>query len=103
MGSSDRLNVSPELLSGACEQLSGAARGLLDELKALDSDVTGMLSGWQGSAGDAYGRAWTQWQRGAREVETALATMAGLLGEAATGYAHGEQQSAEGLGGLGRG
>jgi len=103
VGSSDRLNVSPELLTGACEQLSGAARGLLDELKSLDSDVSGMLSGWQGCAGGDYGRAWTQWQQGAREVESALSTMAGLLGEAATAYAHRERRSAEGLGRLGRG
>jgi len=102
VGSSDRLNVSPELLSGACESLSGAARHLLDEVKSLDGDVPGMLAGWQGSAGGAYGQAWTQWLQGAREVECALTTMARLLGEAATGYAHGEQQSAEGLGGLGR-
>ena len=35
MANGDRLNVSPELLSGACASLSGVARHLLDELKKL--------------------------------------------------------------------
>lgn len=66
MANGDRLNVSPELLSGACASLSGVARHLLDELKKLDGDVSGMLTGWQGSAGGAYGQACTQWQQGGR-------------------------------------
>jgi WXG100 family type VII secretion target len=99
--SGDRLNVAPAVLAGACESLSNAAQHLLTELKALDSTVSGMLTGWQGSSGGAYGQAWQQWLTGADEVETALSTMARLLGEAGTAYAHGEQRSASDLGGLG--
>lgn len=82
--------------------MSGAAEHLLNELKSLDGTVSGMLAGWQGGSGGAYGQAWGQWLSGAQEVETALSTMARLLGEAGKAYAHGDQGSASDLGGLGR-
>jgi len=101
MGESGKLNVDPAVLAGACEALSGAADQLLQQLKSLDGTVTGMVANWQGLSGGAYGQAWQQWLRGADEVETALATMSRLLGEAGQAYEAGDQQSATGLGGLG--
>jgi len=103
VASDGRLNVDPAVLAGACESLSAATEHLLKELKSLDRTVSGMLSGWRGSSGGAYGQAWGQWLSGAQEVEQALSTMARLLGDAGRGYDRGDQRSAEGLGGLGNG
>ena len=91
------------MVAGSYESLSAAARHLLGELKSLDATVSGMLTGWQGASGQAYGQAWRQWLAGAREVESALSTMAGLLGDAGNAYAQREQESAAGLGELGYG
>lgn len=101
MSANGRLNVDPALLAGACEALSGAAERLLNELNSLDGAASGMLAGWQGGSGGAYGQAWTQWLSGAQEVESALSTMSRLLGEAGRAYGQGEQQSASGLGEVG--
>lgn len=103
MISGDKLNVTPAVLAGACESLSGASQHLLNELKALDATVSGMLAGWQGNSGGAYGGAYRQWLDGAHEVELALSTMARLLGEAGKTYAAGEQRSATNVGSLGNG
>lgn len=103
VSSDGRLNVDPAVMAGACESLSGAAEHLLAELKSLDGTVSGMLSAWQGNSGGAYGQAWGQWLAGAHEVEQALSTMARLLADAGRAYEHGDQRSAEGLGGLGNG
>jgi WXG100 family type VII secretion target len=101
--SDGKLNVSPAVLAGVCESLSGASQHLLAELKSLDATVSAMLAGWHGNSGGAYGQAYGQWLAGAREVESALSTMAALLGEAGRAYEHREQQSAAGLGSLGDG
>jgi len=76
---------------------------LLKELKALDAAVSGMLAGGQGNSSGAYSAAYRQWLDDAPEVESALSTMARLLGEAGKAYADGEQRSAAALGSLGDG
>lgn len=97
------MNAAPAVLAGACESLSGASQHLLNELTSLDATVSGMLAGWQGNSGGAYGGAYRQWLDGAHEVESALSIMARLLGEAGKAYAQGDEQSAAGLGSLGNG
>lgn len=97
---SGELRVEPAVLSATCQALSGAAEHLLGRLSTLDAGVTSMLSGWQGTAGGAYGQAWRMWHEGADEVEKALAIMAELLGEAAKGFESNEQTSSEQLRGV---
>ena len=60
VSSDGRLNVDPAVLASTCESLSTAAEHLLKELKSLDGTVSGMLAGWQGNSGGAYGQVWGQ-------------------------------------------
>lgn len=78
--------------------MAGGAERLLAELKSLDSMVSEMLSGWQGSSGSAYTSAWELWHRGVGEVQVGLSMMARLLGHAGTQYAHQDETSAGTLG-----
>jgi WXG100 family type VII secretion target len=66
-------------------------------LRSLDSTVTGMVGGWTGQSGGAYGDAWGQWHRGAGEVERSLSILARLLETTAQGFASSERDGAQKL------
>lgn len=85
------------MLRATCQSLSGAAEHLQARLRSLDSTLTGMTGQWQGSSGGAYGDAWTQWHRGADDVEKALAIMAKLLDATARGFESNDARGAQTL------
>ena len=74
------LRVQPEVMHGASQALSGAAKDLHTRLVELDSQVREMLVCWQGGSGGAYGEAWDLWHRGAGEVQLGLAILAKVVG-----------------------
>jgi WXG100 family type VII secretion target len=94
------LSVEPAMLAAGCDAMSAAAGQLLNGLKSLDGSVSEMLAGWQGASGGAYGDAWKQWQRGADDVENALALMAALLGKAGDAFAAQDHAAAAATGGV---
>ena len=71
--------------------VAGDLRTVVEEtrsgLSSLDAQLSSLLgSGWKGQAGSAFGDVWQWWHEGAEQLEQGLATIAGLLEEAAHGY-----------------
>ena len=54
MAERERLRVNPEVMHGASQALSGAAKDLHTRLIELDGQVGDMLGGWRGGSGGAY-------------------------------------------------
>jgi WXG100 family type VII secretion target len=80
MAERELLRVNPEVMHGASQALSGAAKDLHTRLIELDGQVREMLAGWRGGSGGAYGRAWDLWDRGAGEVQLGLSMLAKAAG-----------------------
>lgn len=91
------LRVQPEVMHGASQALSGAAKDLHTRLVELDSQVREMLAGWQGGSGGAYGEAWDLWHRGAGEVQLGLAILAKVVGIAGVDFQAQEYASTQEL------
>jgi WXG100 family type VII secretion target len=86
MAEHEMLRVNPEVMHGASQALSGAAKDLHTRLIELDGQVHDMLAGWQGGAGGAYGQAWDLWHRGAVEVQLGLSILAKAVGVASVDF-----------------
>jgi WXG100 family type VII secretion target len=89
------IKVTPEQLS----QLSGnVARGSGDIdgiLGSLRSQVAPLVGGdWAGQASAQFSAMFEQWQRSARDLNSALQGISGLLANAGSAYAQAEQQIA---------
>lgn len=80
MAERELLRVNPDVMHGASQALSGAAKDLHTRLIELDGQVRDMLTGWQGGAGGAYGEAWDLWHRGTGEVQLGLSILAKAVG-----------------------
>jgi WXG100 family type VII secretion target len=80
MAERELLRVNPEMMHGASQALSGAAKDLHSKLIELDGQVREMLGGWRGGSGGAYGQAWDLWHRGAGEVQLGLSMLAKAAG-----------------------
>ena len=91
------LRVEPEVMHGASQALSGAAKDLHTRLVELDSQVREMLACWQGGSGGAYGEAWGLWHRGAGEVQLGLAILAKVVGIAGVDFQAQEYASTQEL------
>jgi WXG100 family type VII secretion target len=89
-----RLQVDPAVIAGFAQSLSGAAESLQRRLDELNGHVGETLGGWQGRAGGAYSAIWEHWHRGATEVESALSTLARLVGQAGVEFERNETTSA---------
>jgi WXG100 family type VII secretion target len=103
MAEREVLRVHPEVMHGASQALSGAAKDLHSRLIELDGQVQEMLAGWQGGAGGAYGEAWEMWHRGAAEVQQGLAILARAVGAVGVGFQDQESVSVQTLRGVDRG
>jgi len=89
------IKVTPEQLS----QLSGnVARGSGDIdgiLSSLHSQVAPLAGGdWAGQASAQFNAMFEQWQRSARDLNSALHGISTLLANAGSSYAQAEQQIA---------
>lgn len=91
----ETLRVDPAVMQGFAASLGGAAEQLSTQLSQLDEQVGQMMGGWQGASGTAYGSAWEQWHRGAREVELGLSMLVQLVGQAGGAYQSNEAGSAQ--------
>ena len=68
--------------------VDGVAKDVIDEVASLGMSVEHLLGGgWSGQAATDFTTGWTEWRQGAREVCTALDTMAVLLGMAGRDFA----------------
>jgi WXG100 family type VII secretion target len=71
--------VMPAELQACGAMLARLSEEVRAELKAVGSEVDGLLSGgWRGQAADGFAQGWEDWQIGAHEVLNALATMSHL-------------------------
>ena len=103
MAGREPLRVNPEMMHGASEALSSAAKDLHARLIELDGQVRDMLAGWQGGAGGAYGQAWDLWHRGAGEVQLGLSILAKAAGIAGVDFQRMDSASAQAMRGVGDG
>jgi WXG100 family type VII secretion target len=103
MAEREMLRVQPEVMHGAAQALSAAAKDLHTKLIELDGQVREMLAEWQGGAGGAYSEAWNQWHRGAGEVQQGLAILAKAVGIAGVEFQNQDSSSAQVLDGVYRG
>lgn len=80
-------DVLPAELQSCGAMLARLSEEVRAELKAVGSEVDGLLSGgWRGQAADGFAQGWDDWQTGAHEVLDALATMSRLLGTSGGHY-----------------
>jgi len=74
----------------AVRDAGARARALMQEFAAALSETdrvsANLVSTWTGPASASFLAGWTEWSRGASEVQAALAGMARLLGESADQY-----------------
>ncbi len=98
MAEREPLRVSPEVMGGVSQALSGAAKDLHTRLSELDGQVRDMLAGWQGGAGGAFGQAWDLWHRGAGEVQLGLSKLAEAVGIAGVDFQGMDSASAHVMG-----
>lgn len=79
--------VMPAELQACGAMLARLSEEVRAELKAVGSEVDGLLSGgWRGGAAEGFAQGWEDWQVGAHEVLEALATMGRLLGTSGGHY-----------------
>jgi WXG100 family type VII secretion target len=97
------LRVDPAVMAGFAQSFSGAADFLQGRLDELNGEVGEMLGGWQGAAGGAYSAVWERWHQGATEVQSALSTLAKLVGKAGVEFERNESASAVALGAVDNG
>jgi WXG100 family type VII secretion target len=97
------LRVQPEVMHGASQALSGAAKDLHTKLIELDGQVRELLNGWHGGSSDAYGQAWDLWHRGTGEVQQGLSILAKVVGVAGVDFQSQESTAAQTVDGIYRG
>ncbi len=97
------LRVEPEVMHGASQALSGAAKDLHIRLLELDGQVRELLAGWQGGSGDAYGQAWDLWHRGTGEVQLGLSILAKAVGVAGVDFQNRDDTATQTMDGVYRG
>ncbi|OHT86538.1 hypothetical protein BKG68_10295 [Mycobacteroides saopaulense] len=74
-------------LSRAAGDLSRVGGELRSGLDGVDGTVTGMVKGpWQGGAANEYGKAWQQWDEGAKSVVAGLSDLADWMADTARDY-----------------
>jgi WXG100 family type VII secretion target len=96
------LGVETSALVAVAGELNSVAEGLRSGVTSLDSEVTGLLgSGWSGEAASAHSGVWQEWREGAHRVVEGLATMSGLLQEAANRDSTTDASGAAGISGVG--
>jgi WXG100 family type VII secretion target len=100
MAEREPLRVNPEMIRGASQALSAAAKDLHARLIELDGQVREMLTGWRGGAGGDYGQAWELWHRGAGEVQLGLSILAKAAGIAGVDFRDLDSASAHTLPGV---
>jgi ESAT-6 family protein len=81
------LRVSSEVVRGAGSRADALMNQLVQGLAECDRIATSVLgASWSGPASAMFASGWTEWHRGATEVQTALAGIAELLGQSAVQY-----------------
>ena len=103
MADRQTLRVQPEVMHGAAQALSGAARDLHTRLVELDGQVRDLLAGWHGGSGDAYGQAWELWHRGTGEVQLGLSILAKAVDVAGADFESFDRAAAQTADGIYRG
>ena len=82
------LHVTDAQLTSVATDLRAVAEETRVGLSALDDHLSGLLgSGWTGQAGSTFDGVWKRWHEGAEQLVRGLDAMAGLLDQAAHGYA----------------
>jgi WXG100 family type VII secretion target len=75
------------VVRGAGLRADALMNELVEGLAECDRIATGVLGqSWSGPASAMFASGWTEWHRGASEVQAALAGIAALLGESAAQY-----------------
>lgn len=81
------LRVSSEVVRGAGSRAEALMNELVEGLAECDRIATSVLgASWSGPASAMFASGWTEWHRGATEVQSALAGIATLLSESAVQY-----------------
>jgi len=89
------IKVTPEQLSqlsGNVARGSGDIDGILSSLRSQVAPLAG--SDWAGQASAQFNAMFEQWQRSARDLNSALHGISALLANAGSSYAQAEQQIA---------
>ena len=70
----------PDEVADGGRYVQQVAESLINGLSSLDTDITALLSYWQGTSAESFSTGWTETKQGANTVLEALADMAELLG-----------------------
>jgi early secretory antigenic target protein ESAT-6 len=93
------IKVTAEELSSTASALNSAAAQIEAENAQAMSRVQALVgAGWQGAASGAFETAFANWNRGAEQVQQALAQISSQLNTAASTYDSAEQQIASSFG-----
>lgn len=89
-----RYQVDSEAVLASVTSTQGTIGRLQAEAGALQSNLQGLQSVWQGPAATAFQGLVAEWMSAYQRVELAMASMTEALGHAGRGYADVEQQTA---------
>lgn len=88
------IQVTPEQLASASQQLTSGAANIDNILNQLRSQVSPLQDSWKGMAQGKFEQLWTEWQTSAKQLHEALTGIAQLTSQASQTYADAEQQIA---------
>ena len=80
------LRVGSDAVRDAGARAHALTREFADALIQTERASANLLGTWTGQASASFQAGWTEWARGAAEVQAALAGIARLLGESAEQY-----------------
>lgn len=80
------MRVASEAVSDAGRRAQALVDEFADALSQCDRQAQNLSAQWSGPASEMFGSGWTEWHRGAAEVQAALAGIAQLLRESAVQY-----------------
>jgi early secretory antigenic target protein ESAT-6 len=92
------IRVTPEQLQQVSAQLNGGAANIDSLLGQLRTNVAPLGSDWAGAAQAQFQAHWERWERGARDVHTALTGISQLMAQASSNYESTEQSIARSFG-----
>ncbi|HEY5031396.1 MAG TPA: WXG100 family type VII secretion target [Actinomycetes bacterium] len=92
------IKVSPEQLAGVAGQLRSGATSIESTLGQLSGNVAPLGADWAGVAQVRFQELWDQWQTSSRQLQQALAEIAGLMQGASADYEANERAVASRFG-----
>lgn len=93
-----QLKVTSSELTTLSGEVNGVAENVGSDFSALQSKVLGVATEWTGQAASSFQALYDEWNKGAAQIQEALAGISQLLSGAAATYDQAESQIKSSMG-----